>query len=1239
MASSLQGFWDAMLAELLSGQDGTEVQAEVANIGGDHPNLDDPFQDDPPWPNVPQDTLRDLLSPLTGQVQTTNLAPVVRAVLHQSQITKEKEAVHKMVEKVSRFYLEAGRTPHCSKAAMALMLEVPVKTIEPTLITIVNGLLHFEKWQCSILEKACCTGQLKPLLYIDSNRFDETPIRVRVKEVLSNPLTGHFPDIGAATPGDAPKSVLDAAMSQFFTQTTAVCKLLAVDNKFTLLLKKENYGSEAAASFADKYVAIQGPSLCHLQCLERAIGATMLQGFLENLGVSKHVQDVPMKIRSTCTDQAGSNKVAEDALRSRLGPGWLGLHHPCNVHKVARALQKSTEVVKEHVTGLLRFALGLETASAMSQFCTALSRVIADRELVVIPGHPPPAVQAYQDFCLNLFGKTGAKQNTKQYLIRTLVNGDWRRKDCLELYVPPGHVYDLQEPKLNVTKDLLVALTSKVFSKYPRHRWLGCDVATDEVGLLECIHVLRSAALAAMQLHAGRAEAERDAATVATAPGDLATDPVEDFAGEPAANEPINEAGPSDHMQLRPSDISAKNARYQRQALQWFSGDPLGSVVLLRMCLQPMTSLLTDYLTRSGQQWNQGQRAEASKQPQAGEGDPVPLSAFREYLLLSSEHAFFDSLQELRLSEDWQHLPSSCRTIRFQGKAFKMLSKMGGLVHQLLCVPARLSPCKLLGHAVGVVSMDEVLSTPECMMDPFTKDFLAKWPGQQLASDDAKACLHMLVEASHCDTVQVEWGHGRVNRLISVQSTHTRPPSLEFVNAQFIAQKHLQRCAQFSTHKKPSTRVPAAPADTLPDLSAEQPAKKSKKGRGGGGGAWRAFLSQRTRGTRGAVDWATMKDEYRQHRQENTPAFQEWSKAGKAATVKHQLSRKPSFGPPPRSVRRKIATNFPPMASQTARLQPPLPAPDAPETGEEHNLQVRFRLAAELTQVRRLALAEARARRERKKQLQDALAEFVDNHTGAAVEAVAVEVPGLQDFKHQLRLLPSLRGPQTLEIHLATHLDSTKQIASWATEHTRNSNLGRFLAAEWTVKNRPLLHAGDLPPHDQRTESSPCLTDGYCSCQEDTRGLRHLRRRFHQILKQAAQRLTISKEQMQQGDVCLKLMPEDSRMVDEEWAFLFDGIVNEQETEKQIPTDTPTWLHLCVQYLSPFRSTFQILQEVPSDREDAICLEQTGVFKAEGELFQDIFQECSWSAQLFLIVDTPAPLPHLRPRFCYISRR
>ena len=35
-----------------------------------------------------------------------------------------------------------------------------------------------------------------------------------------------------------------------------------------------------------------------------------------------------------------------------------------------------------------------------------------------------------------------------------------------------------------------MALTVRVFRTYPRHRWLGCDIALDEIVLLESVHGL-----------------------------------------------------------------------------------------------------------------------------------------------------------------------------------------------------------------------------------------------------------------------------------------------------------------------------------------------------------------------------------------------------------------------------------------------------------------------------------------------------------------------------------------------------------------------------------------------------------------------------------------------------------------------------------------------------------------------------------------------------------------------------
>ena len=494
MAAPEPSSWDLLLDQILGDEDPPPQQFNVSDLGDeDDPMAAGHHDAELATPNVSPEAMVSFLSPAWGRQQDGSIAPVLQQILKIASNNASFE-VNEVVAKVMRFYLSGGKTLHCSKAAIALMLQTPAKSLEPTLVTLVDSLLHLDKRQRQEVEAACCQGHLKPILYIDSTRFDETPMKVRVKDVLTHPKPAKniFPHVQALHFDANPDP--SAALATFFTQTTAVCKLFAVDDKFTILLKEEGGSTADDTAGTDKYYVVQGQSLCHLQCLERATGPTLLQGLLENLAVSSSVQAQRiMKVRSTCTDQAGSNKVAEDSCKKVLGADWHGLHYPCNVHKIARTLQKVTLLMKEHIAGLLHFALAFETASSMSQFRAALSQVIAARPLVVHRGQPPAHVREYQEFCLNLFGHTGSKQEAKRYLIRAVVNGDWRRRDCLEYYVPAGVADNHDELHNTIRQGLLVALTSKVFSKYPRHRWLGCDTATDEIGLLECIHGLGSA--------------------------------------------------------------------------------------------------------------------------------------------------------------------------------------------------------------------------------------------------------------------------------------------------------------------------------------------------------------------------------------------------------------------------------------------------------------------------------------------------------------------------------------------------------------------------------------------------------------------------------------------------------------------------------------------------------------------------------------------------------------------------
>ena len=64
--------------------------------------------------------------------------------------------------------------------------------------------------------------------------------------------------------------------------------------------------------------------------------------------------------------------------------------------------------------------------------------------------------------------------------------------------MPPGAEYDEQRILDLVSEAVTVALAPSLFKVYPRHRWVGCDTALDQLALAECVHGLGSAAFLLM---------------------------------------------------------------------------------------------------------------------------------------------------------------------------------------------------------------------------------------------------------------------------------------------------------------------------------------------------------------------------------------------------------------------------------------------------------------------------------------------------------------------------------------------------------------------------------------------------------------------------------------------------------------------------------------------------------------------------------------------------------------------
>eukprot|EP00971_Amphidinium_carterae_P343452 6483202-Amphidinium_carterae.1 len=274
------------------------------------------------------------------------------------------------------------------------------------------------------------------------------------------------------------------------------------------------------------------------------------------------------------------------------------------------------------------------------------------------------------------------------------------------------------------------------------------------------------------------------------------------------------------------------NAKYLQLAAKWLSNHPLPKVMLIRLVMTPIMSLLSEYLQRSGEEWKVKEMFQHCKSEQQAS---KLSSSFMAYVALTSEQGFYQAIQELLVSDDWKFLPRHCYTIEMQCLAFRMISRMGALVWQLLVEPARQCPFKLFRLLIGgEKAAGDILATPSCLQDNFSRAFLRTYPGVQVLSKDSLMSLNAIAEKHHVDTVQLEWGHGRVNRTLSI-SNQTHVPSFEYVNAKFMAQKHGERWKSLETRGCAMPAV-AKPCHQYVEMKADEAAPmKSSKKRGGGG--------------------------------------------------------------------------------------------------------------------------------------------------------------------------------------------------------------------------------------------------------------------------------------------------------------------------------------------------------------------------------------------------------------------
>lgn len=702
------------------------------------------------------------------------------------------------VQRLGAHFLREQQMALSSKRLLCDMLNVDDRKLDRVMPRLAAAVHHLDMARRRSLELAITDAVPKEALtmFLEFAAYDETPLVVQMRgEELGLVVRRQRGAVGASGGGEVAVAVDDNRMASFkhtpelkLATNSAVQKVLQHQQAAGILMKVEG-----------RSVMLLLPLLSNLVVVESGTGVVLQACQLGLSACTRATKLFSQRVRAVCTDGSSANIACEKGVAAARGAGSRTLHALCDVHRTSLVHNKLFTLLDDNVRGMVRCALSMRAGSAMGKFRRCLREEVEAR-LEVLHGRPSAEAEAYKQGMLGLFVSTGPHAALKRVLLAVCPNGDWRAPR-VQYFVPatPGATEDKAAIREHLVAGVLTALCASRPEVYPRSRWTGCDVATDDLGIIEACHGLLSGTyrrfIASFGSGGGQARPspttppQSDVAHAPLALEDVAQAmPVLQAGEEPEAPSAATLLGPD--RQADPGaelDWAAANAAFRRDAAEWLQSKPFGKIVLQRLLMEPLRRLLSSQFKVASAQWDKEQQCIVAQALERGE---VAQHSSRQYRLAiaasgHNEEAVRRHVQDLWLSgEKWALLPLESHHVGFRSLAFRSCSRLLCAVHQLLVVPHRKFPVRLFALLEDASLAGSMLNTPECLLDPFSLDMKKRhpsWEGEEFMQRLVLCGLLMWK-----DTSSIEAKHASIRRLLTAASVQTHTQNFQELAAQWL---------------------------------------------------------------------------------------------------------------------------------------------------------------------------------------------------------------------------------------------------------------------------------------------------------------------------------------------------------------------------------------------------------------------------------------------------------------------